>query len=43
MKKEKKQENFKSLGFEEGELCYSDSQYPVQKFVLKGMKDSEKI
>lgn len=36
-------EFYKSLGFEEGELCYSDSQYPVQKFVLKGMKDSEKI
>ena len=31
-------EFYKSLGFEEGELCYSDNQYPVQKFVLKQTK-----
>lgn len=28
---------YKSLGFEEGELCYSENQYPVQKFILKSI------
>lgn len=34
-------EFYKSLGFEEGELCCSENQYPVQKFILKGSEHAE--
>lgn len=32
---------YQSLGFEEGELCCFEEEYPVQKFILKGSNSLE--